>query len=87
MALYKVVLLPSVIKKDLPKLLKSDAQRIMRRIGQLGDDPRPAWSKKLSAREEYRARQGNYRILYIIEDSVKIVTITKVGNRKNIYDQ
>ena len=64
---------------------KSDVQKIMSRIKQLGDNPRPTWSKKLSGREEYRARQGNYRILYIVKDGVQIVLVTKVGHRRNIY--
>lgn len=86
MAYYNVQILPSVIRKDLAKIPKADAQKIMGRIKSLEDNPRPAWSKKLSGREEYRARQGNYRILYVIEDVVKIVQVTKVGHRRNIYE-
>jgi mRNA interferase RelE/StbE len=86
MALYRVELLPSVIKKDMRKLPAVEASKIMARIKLLGDNPRPVWSKKLSGREEYRARQGNYRILYVIEETVKIVQVTKVGHRRNIYE-
>jgi len=85
MALYSVQILPSVIRKDLRKIPSQDAKNIMNRIKLLGDNPRPSWSKKLSGREEYRARHGNYRILYIIEETVKIVQVTKVGHRRNIY--
>lgn len=85
MARYNVQILPSVVRKDFPGLPKNDVQKIMVRIKSLGDDPRPIWSKKLSGREEYRGRQGNYRILYVIEDSVKIVQVTKVGHRRNVY--
>lgn len=85
MANYSVEILPSVISKDLSKLPKTDVQKIMDRIGQLAKEPRPIWSKKLSGREEYRARQGNYRILYVIDDGIKIVQITKVGHRRQIY--
>ena len=53
----------------------------MQRIKLLGENSRPIWSKKLSGRDEYRARQGNYRILYVIEEQVKIVQVTKVGHR------
>jgi len=84
-AYYKVLVLPSVLHKDLTKIPKSDVTRIMERIKTLGENPRPIWSKKLSGREEYRARQGNYRILYIIEDEIKIVQVTKVGHRRSIY--
>lgn len=58
----------------------------MDRIKTLGDNPRPAWSKKLSGREEYRARQGNYRILYVIEETVSVVQVTKAGHRRNVYE-
>lgn len=85
MASYKVQILPSVVRKDLVKLPKDDVKKIMERIKSLGIDPRPAWSKKLSGREEYRARQGNYRILYVIEDTIKVVQVTKVGHRRNVY--
>ena len=85
MAQYRVQILPSVIRKDLAKFPKHDVRKIIARIKLLGNDPRPAWSKKLSGREEYRARQGNYRILYIIQDEIKVVEITKVGHRRNIY--
>lgn len=85
MASYNVQILPSVIRKDLVKLPSSDVTKIMQRIKLLGENPRPIWSKKLSGRDEYRARQGNYRILYVIEEQVKIVQVTKVGHRRNIY--
>ena len=85
MARYKVQILPSVIRKDLAKIPKQDVQRIMNKIKSLEGNPKPAWSKKLSNREEYRGRQGNYRILYVIEDNVQIIEVTKVGHRKEIY--
>jgi mRNA interferase RelE/StbE len=66
------------------KLPKNDVQRIMEHIKLLAENPRPSWSKKLSGRDEYRARQGNYRILYVIEEQIKIVQVTKVGHRRNI---
>jgi len=83
---YNVQILPSVIRKDFAKIPKQEVQKIMGRIKSLGTNPRPVWSKRLSGREEYRARQGNYRILYVIEDEVKIVQVTKVGHRRNIYN-
>ena len=85
MARYSVQILPSVIRKDFAKLPQGDVQKIMQRIHQLGGDPRPTWSKKLSGREEYRARQGTYRILYVREEPIKVVQVTKVGHRRNIY--
>lgn len=83
--LYKVEILPSVLRKDLTGLPQKDVRKIMARIKLLAVDPRPTWSKKLSSREEYRVRQGNYRILYIIEDTIKVVQVTKVGHRRHVY--
>ena len=40
---------------------------------------------KLSGRERYRIRQGNYRILYTIEDAVLVVHVIKIADRKNVY--
>lgn len=85
MASYNIQILPSVIHKDLKNVPKGDIRRIMERIKLLSENPRPIWSKKLSGREEYRARQGNYRILYVIEDQIKVVQITKIGHRRHIY--
>ena len=64
---------------------KKERQRIIRRIGQLAEDPRPPGSKKLSGNDKYRVRQGSYRIVYSIEDNELIVVVVKVGHRKNVY--
>ncbi len=85
MELYKVEFLPSVIKKDFKKINKSDALKIMLKIKLLEENPRPVWSKKLSARVEYRNREGNYRISYVNEDTVKVLKIVKIGNRRDVY--
>jgi len=69
----------------LKRIPKTDVQRIMDKIKSLAINPRPTWAIKLSAREEYRGRQGVYRILYVIDDGIKIVQITKVKHRKNVY--
>jgi mRNA interferase RelE/StbE len=57
----------------------------MDKIKSLADNPRPTWSMKLSSREEYGGRQGVYRILYVIDDGIKIVEVTKVRHRKDVY--
>lgn len=65
--------------------IKADRQRIAQRISSLADNPRPPGCQKLSGRERYRIRQGNYRILYTIEDSQLVVFIIRVGHRKEVY--
>lgn len=86
MASYKVVIKKSAAKElqDVPG--KKDRQRLVERISALAENPRPAGAEKLSgARDKYRIRQGNYRVLYEIEDEVFIVHIVKIGDRKDVY--
>jgi mRNA interferase RelE/StbE len=84
MAQYRVIIRKSV-KKDMKGISKKDAQRIVAVIKALADDPRPTNSKKLSGQERYRLRQGNYRILYEIEDDRLIVCVVRVANRRDVY--
>lgn len=84
MGRYRVELKKSVLK-DVASIPKKDLQRIILAIESLADDPRPPQSKKLSGLEQYRVRQGNYRVLYAIEDDVLIVFVVAVGHRKEIF--
>ena len=84
MGKYRIELKKSVLK-DFDSIPKKDLQRILVAIELLADDPRPSQSKKLSGLEQYRLRQGNYRILYSIKDDLLIVFVVAVGHRKNIY--
>ena len=84
MGKYSILFRQSVLK-DLAVLPKKEVQRIMEAIRALALDPRPPQSQKLSGREQYRLRQGTYRILYVIEDDVLIVTVVKVGHRREVY--
>ncbi len=61
-------------------------ERINRAISRLTQDPRPPGCKKLTAREGYRIRAGDYRILYtIIDDGEKVVTVYRVMARDDVY--
>ena len=67
MAKYKILIKPSAIK-ELAKLAKKDLQKVVERIRSLSTNARPPGCEKLSGDEKYRVRQGNYRIIYSIED-------------------
>lgn len=84
MARYELRLRPSVAK-DLRGVPRDDVAHILARMEALCDDPRPPGSEKLSAQERYRARQGDYRIIYGIEDDEVLVEIVKVGHRRDVY--
>ena len=71
--------------KEIAALPKADCQRVVAKIQLLASEPRPHGCEKLSGAEKYRIRQGDYRILYEIDDSSRLVIIVKVGNRKEVY--
>jgi mRNA interferase RelE/StbE len=84
MARFEIVFKWSVAK-DLRGIPNPDVARILARIEALQDDPRPPDSRKLSAQERYRIRQGIYRILYEIRDAQLQVVVVKVGHRREAY--
>jgi mRNA interferase RelE/StbE len=82
---YRVSIKRSAVKEIEAIPQKKERQRIIRRIGQLANDPRPPGSKKLSGHDKYRIRQGTHRIVYSIEDNELTVVVVKVGHRKDVY--
>ena len=85
MASYKVEIIKSVRKKDLRSIAKADVVQIVRRIESLADNPFPEGAIRLRGREEWRIRQGDYRILYMVEPEIVTVFVVKVGHRREIY--
>ena len=84
MASYSVFIKPSAVK-ELEAVPTRDRQRIARRIQGLGDDPRPSGTEKLSGLDRHRLRQGNYRIIYAIEDDRLVVLVVRIGHRRDVY--
>jgi mRNA interferase RelE/StbE len=84
MARYDVLLRQSVLKKDLDRIPKGDLRRILDVIRALADDPRPAGTRKLSGQEQCRIRQGDYRIVYSIQDAERAVIVVTVGHRREV---
>ena len=86
MARYKILVKPSA-KKEIDAVgQKKDRQRIVLRIQSLGENPRPSGCEKLAGHlDRYRIREGNYRILYSIDDEKLLVDVVKVGHRKDVY--
>lgn len=83
MASYKLLFRKSVAR-ILCSLPQRDLKRILTRLQALAEDPRPQGCEKLFGQERYRVRQGVYRILYEINDSVVTVTVVKVGHRRHV---
>jgi mRNA interferase RelE/StbE len=81
---YSLFILPRA-QKELAALPAQQLEIAESRIESLRNNPRPPGFKKLSGREGWRIRFGDYRILYRIDDATRTVAITNVGNRSEIY--
>lgn len=84
MAEYKVYFRESV-EKDFRTIPRKDIVKILHRIELLASDPRPPGVEKLTGQNRYRLRQGNYRIVYSVQDREPSVWIVKIGHRKDVY--
>lgn len=71
--------------RQINRLPLQTQERVNRAIAHLAENPRPPGSKKLTAREGYRVRVGDYRILYQVDDSTKLVIIYRVMSRGDVY--
>lgn len=86
MAEYKILLKSSAAKEIEAVGSKEDRRRIVEKIAGLPVNPRSQKTEKLAGYDDrYRIRQGQYRIVYFIDDSHREVTIFKVGHRKDVY--
>ena len=70
--------------REIEAIPLDDRRKVVERIGQLAEDPRPHGCEKLDGGEHSRVRQGDYRIVYTIEDARLVVWIVKVGHRRDV---
>ncbi len=75
----------TIAKKNLKKLPKQEVKKIIEKIKFLAVDPRPSGCKKMKNRDAYRIREGNYRVIYRIEDDRLLISVINIGHRKEIY--
>ncbi|HMQ74643.1 MAG TPA: type II toxin-antitoxin system RelE/ParE family toxin [Flavobacteriales bacterium] len=72
--------------RELWKVPEPLRTRLFRAIKALGINPRPAGCRKLTGTTDaWRIRVGSYRILYTIQDRLRIVRVESVGDRKDVY--
>ncbi len=85
MASYEVRVTRSA-EKELGSLSKVLVSILWQRIKVLADQPRPMQARKLrSAEKAYRLRVRSYRVIYSIDDEQKLVTVTAIRHRKDLY--
>lgn len=81
---YEVFILRRA-QKQLAGLPKQNYSRVRDVLAELAANPRPSGCKKLTGREGWRMRSGDYRVIYEIDDEQKRVTVLDIGHRKDIY--
>lgn len=85
MAEYAVVFARSA-RKELQALDQSIAVRILKRIEALSVEPRPSGVRKLEgAPDLWRIRVGDWRVVYRISDSERLIDIIAVRHRRDAY--
>jgi mRNA interferase RelE/StbE len=72
-------------QKALSDLPAGDYERVRDAIASLKLNPRPIGCKKLVGRDGWRIREGDYRVIYTIDDELQEVLVLDVGNRRDIY--
>ena len=68
-------------RKLLKTLQISEKKRIDAALTLLADNPIPPKAKKLSGRDGYRIRVGDYQIIYEIQKSVLVISVSDIVAR------
>ena len=72
-------------QKELAQLPKQEYERIKESLLNLSQAPRPQGCKKLTGREGWRIRVGDYRVIYEIDDAHQELTVLHIGHRRDVY--
>jgi mRNA interferase RelE/StbE len=85
-AVYSLSIKPSAAKEIQSISDKATLMRLIEKVKSLATQPRPLGSEKLAGRPNlYRVRQGNYRVIYSVDDEARVVDVVKVGHRRDVY--
>jgi len=72
-------------KKALDRLQRRERTKIIAALLKLESDPRPRGVEKVRSTELWRIREGDYRLVYYIDDEAKTITVVRIGHRRDIY--
>ena len=84
--MYEILFSPSA-KRDYKKIPQNELERINQVINNLSETLRPVGYKKLSGRDAYRVRVGNFRIIYEIHNKELIIMVIRIRDRKEVYEK
>ena len=82
--MYRVQL-SNQARKQLARLDAQLQSRITRELLQLAAEPRPNAARKLTVRQAWRLRVGDYRVVYEIHDAQLFVFVIRIGHRAEVY--
>ena len=72
--------------KALARIQRTFQRKIAQAIADLAVDPRPHGCTKLTGtKDAYRIRIGDYRVVYTVNDAVRIVRIERIAHRREVY--
>ncbi|MEP7308292.1 MAG: type II toxin-antitoxin system RelE/ParE family toxin [Acidobacteriota bacterium] len=84
---YAVDVKPSA-RRELEALPDRVLARVIHKIDGLGQAPRPVGCKKLIGyADQWRVRVGDWRVVYIIDDAAKRISVTRIAHRREVYER
>jgi mRNA interferase RelE/StbE len=83
--MYKVII-PKFVLKELSKIDKTNQQLIFNKIKEL-EKGNFSNDRVLKGKHKgkFRKRAGNYRIIYLKEGDVLLITVVRIAHRKEVY--
>ena len=79
------VRIASAARRQIRKLPRDAQERVAAVLVLLAEEPRPPASKKLTGRDAWRVRTGNWRVIYEVHDDELVVMVVAAGNRRDVY--
>ncbi len=81
-----IIITPKIVQKQLDALPDDVYNRVIVKIRQLAENPRPDGVIKLKGvNNEYRIRAGDYRVRYEINNQRLIILLLQCKHRKDVY--
>jgi mRNA interferase RelE/StbE len=82
---YRIVFARSA-RRDLEKMESTIARRVLAKIEELIDRPRPVGCRKLEGGSNlWRLRVGDYRVVYSVDDDRRLIDVVAVRHRREVY--
>lgn len=83
---YAVEIKPQA-RKELEALPDNVLSRVVRKLEGLTGIQRPPGCKKLKGyKDQWRLRVGDWRVVYIIDDAARVVSVTRIAHRREVYE-